>query len=467
MKNFPLIISKRLLKVLSLIDNQIAKDLIELNGSGNLLITQTFIDVDTQNSSSVTFIQSNKAAILLNIDGNTPLDKKLLKSLTLLDKTSNVYNQLRSSNRIGRFIIKNFPDKYDNNTIETFVNMFKSATDRDVLFGLMDVVNGKKIPYWYSRARYYEQQGSLGNSCMKSQPKSTFDIYANNEDTCSLVIMYADSNKRTIKGRALLWKLSVPENRYFMDRIYTTNYSYQQVFIDFAKFNNWLYKVDQSSNPNGPFIDPLNNKIINGMDMMLDVQKIKFQSYPYFDTMTYFSHTRGTISNTQKFGAEIYMQCTGGGYSEISTYFSKYHNCSISKSNAVYCLIGDDYVRKGEEVRVYNYGDETEKREKVFAVPGHESIAKMELTIINKDGEKENISKCFPKEKCTWSSYLRTWVFTDSIVLVWSNIEKTEQVIEYTKRLNFSFVELNGEYYIKDTFNKKTIQVKKKITKKQ
>ena len=469
MKEFPLIISNRVLKVLSLIDHQIAKDLVELNGKKDVMVTQTFIDLDPKDSRSITFIQPNKVVSILNIDEEHVQDDTILNELKKLNVKHSVYQNFRSSTRIGRFVVKNFPDKYTNSVtgsqgeadIETFSNMFKATIDRDITFGLMDVVNGDDIAKWYRSSRYYEQNGSLGSSCMKSQPKSTFDVYVKNIENCSLVIMYADSNKRTIKGRALLWKLQAPQGRYFMDRIYTTNYSYQQVFIDFAKYNNWLYKSDQSIGTTISIYDPSIGGQPVKMDLMANGVKEKYSRYPYCDTMAFFSYGRGTVANSDKFGAQIHMQSTGGGYNEIRTIFSKYNNCSISKDSAKYCQIGDDYVSKDQAVRVYNWGPEGEKREKVYAVPNHPDIAKMELKVIH-DGELKSVSKYFPKDKCTWSDFLKTWIFTDSSVMVWTSIDKKLQVLEYIKRLDYTFVEISGEYYLKDKSKKTTPKKGKK-----
>lgn len=471
MKEFPLIISNRLLNVLLLIDHKIAKDLISLNGDKDILVTQTFIDIDPKNIGYITFIQPNKVETLLNIDEENIKDTSIINKLTTLDVKHAVYNSFRSSTRIGRFITGNFPGKYNNSVtgtqsdvdVETFVNMFKSAVNRETTFKLMDVVNGEKISYWYNYRKYYDQNGSLGNSCMKSVSSDYFDVYTKNPDKCSLVIMYNNSTKQSIKGRALLWKLDIPEGRYFMDRIYTSNYADSQVFVDFAKSNNWLYKSDQSIGNQISIYDPSTSGSPKRMDMMTNLTRVSHRRYPYCDTMTDYSPNKGTLANNEKFGAELIMQSTGGGSQEIRTVYSKHHGCSISKDYAKYCLIGDDYVNRDEAVRVYNFGEEGQKRDKVYSVPGHDSIAKMDLRIKDGDGEKSTVSKWFPKDKCTWSPYLNSWVFTDSSVLVWTNTEKTTQVLEYIKRLDYTFCEIGGEYYVKDNVKKTT--VKKKSTK--
>lgn len=468
MKEFPLIISKRLLDVLSLIDHQIAKDLIELNGKSSTVISQTFIDIDVKDSRSITFVQSNKVYDILSVSEEIiQQDQLVLSKLKDVNIDHRIYSTNRSSTRIGRFVFNNFPDKYKNSAngsqgdadIETFSNMYKSVIERDVLFGLMDVVNGEDIAKWYSSSRYYEQNGSLGSSCMKNEPKSTFDVYVKNTENCSLVILYADSRKRTIKGRALLWKLKEPQDRYFMDRIYTCNYSYQQLFFDFAKFNNWLYKSDQSIGVDIAICDPSSRKV-ERMDLVSLATKEKYSRYPYCDTMAYFSYGNGTVSNNQKHGAQVQMQTTGGGYTELNNVWSKFNNTTIRKENSRYCLIGDDFVTKEQALRVYNWGEEGTKREKIYSVPNNELIAKME-TVVMHEGEAKKISKYFPKEKCTWSPFLKTWVFTDSSVLVWTNIDKTESVLEYIKRLDYSFVELSGEFYLKDNISLKTGNIKK------
>lgn len=463
MKKFPLIISADLLKVLSLIDHQIARDLISMNGTCDTLLTQTFIDINVSDSKSITFIQSNKAGEILELEDDDLENEALIKSLHLIGKENGVYTTNRSGIKLGRFLNNHFPGKYvlsatgtqSTVDIETFVNMYKSTVTRKEAFALMDIVTGDDIAKFYNRSKYKDQnEGSLGNSCMKSVNSDYFDIYSKNPNKVSMVVLYGNTAKTNIKGRALLWKLEQPAGRYFMDRIYTNDYSDQHIFIDFAKQNGWLYKSDQSIGNAIALFDPLSKtKRAEACDVMTSLRPVKHRHFPYCDTMIYYNYNTGTLSNTQKFNPLCIIQSTGGDSQELRVVWSKYHGYSINKDYARYCIIGDDYVNKDEAIRVLNTGREG----KNYAVPGSDGVVEMKFML-----EDKEIKKYFLKNRCVWSDYLKTWIFEDSVVPVWADVDKTISVIEHKKRLNIEYFEFEGELYIKELVNFSGIQLKKK-----
>ena len=98
--------------------------------------------------------------------------------------------------------------------VENFANLYKAfASKSNIEF---KIVTGSDILKYYHQDSYFNQNGTLGNSCMKSNScQEYFDIYTQNP-MVSMVIMLAPNEK--ILGRALLWQIGEEK---VMDRIYT------------------------------------------------------------------------------------------------------------------------------------------------------------------------------------------------------------------------------------------------------
>ena len=444
MKKFPLIFSRRMRDVLLKIDHQIAKDLLSLHGGSEVSFNQAFIDIDPTESSFITFIQCNKAAEILGLDDEKILSEGVIKKISSSNIRSKVYNLQRSKFKWGRFLNSNFEGKYqqsgaaDRSDIETFVNKYKSVVDRDVSAELFDIINGSDIAKYYNWRKYARpDSGSLGNSCMRSVDSSYFDIYAKNPEKVSMVILRDKDDNKQIIGRAIVWSLDSHPGITFMDRIYVSNYADEQKFKDFAHTNKWLYKSDQAIGSEISLVNLDGSR--KQYDIWTKLNPIHHDRYPYCDTMRYYNHESGVVSNCEKFNPMLLLGSTGGDYETLRYVFSKHLGMSISANNARYCIFGDDYVYSSDAIRVWN-GDGG------YAVPGFEGVVKSDIKVQGGD----IVSKYFPKEKCTWSDYLNTWVFTDSSVMVWTDSTKTVQVLENVKRKDFKFIEIDGEFYVSE-----------------
>jgi hypothetical protein len=177
--------------------------------------------------------------------------------------------------------------------IETFVNTFKSSKVDDTME--FKLVKGNEISKYYNEKKYFTKNGSLGNSCMADEKKSTFRIYSENETKVQLLV-YVDSDDK-IHGRALLWKLkkSPCDAKYFMDRVYTNRDSDEIRFKRFADEKGWLYKKKMSSS-----IDDNVKFVYKGQDVFGEVTvKLDgdFSNYPFVDTMCFLSKNKNTLSN--------------------------------------------------------------------------------------------------------------------------------------------------------------------------
>lgn len=454
MKKFPLVLSNKMISILTELDHDIARDLLSLHGNTDVLLNQSFISISNLDSDVITFIQPNKASQLLGItcEDDTKITEScdFSKILSISDKHS-LYTECRAGMKWGRFLNTNFPNKYpisltggqNSKDIESFVNLYKAFYNRTEKFKNITVLVGNDIKHFYSKNNYHSGScGSLGSSCMGGAPSNYFDIYSKNPDKVGLVVMFSNAQKTKIKARALLWTLDTPADRKFMDRIYTNDYADEQVMMDFARENGWFYKTEQAIGCNIAVVDPINKSKLQ-VDMSTELSHIEHSRYPYCDTMAYYCPNSGIIANNNKSGATHHIQDTGGSYSSIrpvEMIFSKYYNHEIRKEDAIYCSFSNDYVLHGDEVRVLNTGLEG----RVYAVKTDENIAKSEVMI----GEKK-VCKTFPKYKCTWSTYLNTWLFTDSILEVWTDVNRTNKVLEHKERLNVEFFEINEEFWLK------------------
>lgn len=446
-KEMKFVISKRLRDILANINSEIAEELLKSHRDLNFKTKQTFIDIAEGKDDSISFILANKAADILNIEEselNTSYNRTLRDRITNND---DVYNKYRGEMKLGRFVNTVFPNKFPaaqrveggqkSRDVENFVRLYKSLFDQDTKFLMFDIVKGDDISYWYKYTRYMNREGSLGGSCMSDVSSGFLEIYTSNENV-SMVILYENQNKNKIRGRAILWNLSVPEDRIFMDRIYTNDSSDEQLFMDYATSKGWLYKSTQSYGPDGRITDGTTNEASN-LTLKCQLKAEHLDEYPYLDTLIYYNPDNGIISNRSN-GQKYILQCTNGEYDELDyddyeTVYSQYHNDDIRRRDARWCQIGEDWVYSNEALRVYNTGLEGE----IYAVPGNPTVVRTQI--------RDIIDHYIPKEKAIWSDYLNTWLFYSSVREVYTDKEKINKVLDHKKRLDKNFVQIGDDFF--------------------
>jgi len=229
-----------------------------------------------------------------------------------------VWSLNRQSIRVGRGIralLSSTNNKFTDSQIEEFVNKYKSAYDKkNDVYRLFEIVDGEEISKWYYYKNYeHNGNGTLGNSCMASAPPTYFSIYTKNPDVCSLVILKTESGNK-IKGRALLWTLSDPENIKFLDRIYTNDDSDIELFKSFAKSKGWYYKKYNGSSSSTSIISPSDTELApNRLSVYLNSGK--YNHYPYLDTLKYYREADGRLSTDDEKGSYDYaLEDTEGGF---------------------------------------------------------------------------------------------------------------------------------------------------------
>lgn len=240
------------------------------------------------------------------------------------DRLDRVWQLTKNPIRIGRAIRSIISAANINSTdkeIEEFVNQYKSSWDiMNDAFLKFDIVKGDDIAYWYNIERYEDRgRSTLGNSCMAEVDSDYFDIYTQNPDVCSLVILYSDRGQIVdgkwksdkIKGRSLLWKTT--DGDMLMDRIYYNYDSDIELFKQFAERNGFWCKEDQDSSTDFDAVLGSQRKSVN---YSVKLTHAEFDRYPYVDTLCFIDIDSGLISNDSS-GMEFEMRSTNGEIEDI------------------------------------------------------------------------------------------------------------------------------------------------------
>jgi len=291
--------------------NEVARRLSWEEGKNSKRI---FVDLDQDSNDKVTFLMANKAEEILS-------RKDKLKYLKPDEYDAIWKARQRGSMKINRFVNALFdnefqtkkltPEERDSNRekgiktpsqhLEDFVNQFKAIREP----GKFVLVKGTEIPHWYSENQYESDKGTLGGSCMMyDECEDYLQFYADNPHKISMLIMKSKDNEHDIRGRAIVWKLDTPSDRIFMDRVYT-NYDHDvENFKKYAKDNDWLYKFKQNMESTEKIVDTVNDTIGNITMVVKDIQEgytdeyEERPSFPYLDTMKFYSPGSKMISNT-------------------------------------------------------------------------------------------------------------------------------------------------------------------------
>lgn len=229
------------------------------------------------------------------------------------NKQKLVWSKNRQDIKIGKgikAILDTGGYKFTARELEEFVNQFKATVDKlNDKFSLFEMVQGEDIGYWYNRQQYYENSGTLGNSCMAGSPKKYFSIYMENPDVCKLLILKSKEDNTKIVGRALLWTLTGGEK--YLDRIYTIHDSDIQLFRDYAKENGWYVKYFNNSSASSDVFDILGNQ--KSIKIKVNIKSGEYEAYPYLDTLKYFNPYSGTLSINRD-SDDYILESTGGDY---------------------------------------------------------------------------------------------------------------------------------------------------------
>jgi hypothetical protein len=359
-KTAPLMLSKRFKNLILSIEHPISKRLLDAEIDKTESFKYTYIDLDDKGIDQVSFMTVTKAieAIIddknLNKTDDVTISNDLFKSYN--NDNTIVYSKKRSSTSIGRLIVKLFSNEFEaggkpGEDIQSFSDKFKSKRDIKQL----ELVHGSDIVHYYNENQYAiksdEYKGSLGGSCMRYDYCEDYtQFYTDNEDVVSLLILKDIENEDKIRGRALVWKLSEPSGRTYMDRIYTVNVYDEELFKSYAKNEGWLYKSSQSMSSNEEIYDTLTDEKDYLILVVSNVNESSTEEYPYMDTLKYFDTVSQTLTNSDSnYGSDkdiIKIEETDGGHEGgEGNYWSEYYDkyIDINADDIYYCELGNDY----------------------------------------------------------------------------------------------------------------------------
>lgn len=264
---------------------------------------------------------SQKVFVFMKFDGTNGESGQCVineENITYDDASKEAWIKNRQTIRTGRGVralLNSANVKFTDAEIEDFVNKYKAAFDRlNDIFRKFDLVSGPYIAHFYNHRNYRlgQSRGTLGNSCMSGVSPNFFKIYVENPEVCSLLILKSDDDDAQIKGRALIWKLTLPEGITFMDRVYTHDDSDVQLFKDYAKFKGWYYKMRNDSSSDPVTISPSGDQTRHD-ELATIIKKKDYLEYPYVDTLKYLCERDKDIKISTDDSDSKCMEDTGGG----------------------------------------------------------------------------------------------------------------------------------------------------------
>lgn len=322
----------------------------------------------------------------INFINNSQVDRLIAANEDPFQKSKNGMK----IGRLARQVLELNGSKVSDVELNKFVDLWKAAIDgKDIKEENFAFVKGEDIKYWYNLNQYLEQSGTLGNSCMRDPNKSSFlNIYSNNPEVCSLLILKKDNK---LIARALVWKLIKPVDGfdYYLDRIYTINDSdvnvVTDIYIDWLRKNNSIKDFKRENLLCYTTLDFRATKI----DVKLN--KWKFDYYPYMDSFIFFKIKEGELTNkVEDDEKKLPMWYLQGQYGKPSSYnewrYIKSEDEFYSDDDLI--KLGDNYELKSNYLLDYN-NDYIKKSEAVKSDYGW--IKKDSLISINgKTGPKED-----------------------------------------------------------------------------
>ncbi len=463
-KTAPLMLSKRFKNLILSIEHPISKRILDAESDGKESFKYTYIDLDDKGIDQVSFMTVTKA--IETIIDDKELDKT--NDVTISDELFKLYNnddtvvysKKRSPTSIGKLIVKLFPNEFEaggkpGEDIQSFSDKFKSKRDIKQL----KLVHGSDIAHYYQEGqyalKYNENKGSLGGSCMRYDYCDEYiQFYVDNEDVVSLLILIDTENDNKIRGRALVWKLSDPSGRTFMDRIYTINVYDEELFKSYAKKEGWLYKSSQNMSSNEEIYDTITDDESYLNLVVSDVKESSTEKYPYMDTLKYFDTVSQTLTNSDyNFGSDkdiIKIEETdgsfqGGEHGHWSEFYNEY--IDTDSDDVYYCELGDDWrygndctwiESKGvfatdEYVKDYMvdcdyYRGNNRYVEQDDAVQLYKTDEYASIEFLDYEGLpfSEYVNEYLSEDDAVYSDYHNTYLYKDDSVKVYTDAEESK-----------------------------------------
>jgi len=389
---------KTLTNILEVRQSNISKRLLELPKSDQKFDI-SYVDIDEEKD-SVTYLTINRI-------------ERLKKEGALPDEYWKT--KLRDTTKIGRFVKKIFGSKFNEKSVNAFADKFKTMSGSDQNLHKFEIVDGDDLIYWYNRNNYSEKIGTLGADVMSYNASSIYlNMYSKNPKKCKLLILKSDTNDKRIIGRALLWKLTTPSDKIFMDRVYSTKSSHVDLFINYAKREGWLYKGEQVYG-DSPIV---NDGVDRNIKMHVEIDNTDFKYYPFVDTLRYYYPNLKILANHKELDDIIYtLNDENGKYQEYEwdsekgfkkdpTVFDSNASKDINFRDAMWCEVDNAYCGKRDAVFL--------SYKNVYALPKSDKIVYSEYQ-----------KRYYLKEDCVWSEPLKSWIWNKYAVDVYHDKDRT------------------------------------------
>jgi hypothetical protein len=255
------------------------------------------------------FFNSDKIKNDANVD-YVDYDKKNEKLITLgyRDMNGKVKERLFKINKLIKYLGSDINDIKDYE-IEDLIGHLKQADTSQ-----LKMVEGDDILKAYHCENY--EDGETMGSCMRfDYAQEYLKIYTDNPNEVKcLVLLNPETNK--VRGRALIWHMD--NDKYFMDRVYTTNKEFNTYFNNYAEENGISKRANSTVT------------LENGGE---------YDTYPYMDTFQYYHPESGSLAaDGSEVEGSIRLQDTSGGHSEAGVYieYGDHEGETVDEDEAYY-----------------------------------------------------------------------------------------------------------------------------------
>ncbi|MCB1712590.1 MAG: hypothetical protein KDH96_09015, partial [Candidatus Riesia sp.] len=411
--------------------SKIAERLLEWDGKSefkdkNGEIKKIEFDVSyidrTDKDDVVTFLQTNRYKRQLDMEGEVKNPWEI---------------RGRAETRIGRLVRKIFGTRFNQESVEKFVNKYKSIVKAEEVFDRFEIVRGNDIRHWYYNQNYDQVRGTLGNSCMSHQnARNFFPIYINNPEQAGMLILKNEKGDK-IRGRAIVWNLSEPEGVTYMDRVYTIEDAEAQLFINYAKQHGWQYGGARRIADGG--FGGNNNNVVK--KVILD--DVRFNRYPYMDTMRYLYSNHNLLSSSpiQNMGQVKTLSTTNGSYNERGygdhepEMVVDYRGEEIEENQAVWCEYEDTYCLR-EDATYISKGEHG--RGKYF-IPNSDFLKYSEYS-----------DSYYHRDDVVWSEFMKDWLYKRYAVKMYLDKDKKKWSWNHKLTVHDTMGKIGDDYFIND-----------------
>jgi hypothetical protein len=432
-----MILSKKFRDILHIIlesgQSNVTKRLLELESdSSDKFFDYSYVDLDDKGN--VTFLTTQRIERLKS--ENKPEEEFWT-------------SRLRQSRELRRFIAQTLPT-FSQGSIEKFDNKFKAIFKEDSAEVNFEIVEGEDIIYWYNYKNYETRDGSLGGSCMSGNEASKYlSCYALNPNQCKMIILKSNEDNEKIRGRAIIWKLTAPDDRIFMDRVYVNKNGEEHLFLNYAKKQGWMYKDEQKYG--------MTDLVYKGEKGVVKahvvLENTDYDLYPYVDTLRIFYPEEKVMANYYAFKTEYRtLTDTEGHFDEwgddeddgdydVPMVYDAYNDINIPEGRATWCNYDNAFCSSDDAVRLPYNGQ--------YAFPNSSFI------VTSKYNNKQ-----YAKEDCVFSVPLDSWVWKKYAVDVYHDKEKTKKDKIHRFELNKTIGKIGDDYFDLDLLvavDKKTV----------